>query len=563
MFRPTDPQGKLFSSFNLLSTRQETRLSKTWAHTFREKALPLIHEKPFADMYHKSQGAPNKPIRQMVGFLILKDMFDYTDEQALDAALFDVRWQVALDLDPTTAYCSQKTVHNFRVKLIEHQKGLLLFQDITQRIIEALGLSTDKQRLDSTHIRSNMAELTRLGICCETIRLFLKELKRYETNLYERVPETLRKRYLKDDQSRTRYEDVKRGEAKRRLPVAGRDLYRLRQLFENEASLHERESVQLLIRVLDEQFEIVDDPRPPSEGDADAGEEAIPIEPKKQSPSDSLQSPHEPDATYGVKGSGYEAQIAETHGNKTEEDPKPEMITHARVSDSCDSDIHETMPAINELAERGIQPKELQTDANFTSSEVVLDAEEKGTEIVGPVKGGEGLLPGPEDITIDDFQFDKNDLSQTRCPNGKSPIEQIYDPETGKLKVFFDENDCQACPQAERCPAKPSKSPKPETPRRFISTDIFEHKLEQRRRVQTTDVFKKRYAIRAGVEATNSELKRTHGMGRLRVRRRKRVELAVFLKVLACNVKRFVGYHVEKFRVACRDGMPTATAMST
>jgi hypothetical protein len=37
-------------------------------------------------------------------------------------------------------------------------------------------------------------------------------------------------------------------------------------------------------------------------------------------------------------------------------------------------------------------------------------------------------------------------------------------------------------------------------------------------------------------------LKRCHGFGKLRVRRRPRVALAVHLKVLALNVKRYVGH---------------------
>jgi hypothetical protein len=58
---------------------------------FCDKALPLINENAFADMYHESQGAPNKSVTLLFGLLILKDMFDFTDEQtwpSLSVALF-------------------------------------------------------------------------------------------------------------------------------------------------------------------------------------------------------------------------------------------------------------------------------------------------------------------------------------------------------------------------------------------------------------------------------------------------------------------------------------------
>ena len=57
--------------------------------------------------------------------------------------------------------------------------------------------------------------------------------------------------------------------------------------------------------------------------------------------------------------------------------------------------------------------------------------------------------------------------------------------------------------------------------------------------IQQTTEWKDRYKIRAGIEATNSELKRAHGIGRLRVRRLSKVCFAVACKLTACNIKRW------------------------
>ena len=64
--------------------------------------------------------------------------------------------------------------------------------------------------------------------------------------------------------------------------------------------------------------------------------------------------------------------------------------------------------------------------------------------------------------------------------------------------------------------------------------------LEFRRRAEASGEFAERYTIRAGIEATNSELKCKHGLGKLRMRGRPRVELSVNLKALSCNYKRMV-----------------------
>ena len=66
----------------------------------------------------------------------------------------------------------------------------------------------------------------------------------------------------------------------------------------------------------------------------------------------------------------------------------------------------------------------------------------------------------------------------------------------------------------------------------------FELRLrDQMYALQQTTAWKDRYKIRSGIEATNSELKRAHGIGRLKVRRLAKVCFAVACKVTACNIK--------------------------
>ena len=56
---------------------------------------------------------------------------------------------------------------------------------------------------------------------------------------------------------------------------------------------------------------------------------------------------------------------------------------------------------------------------------------------------------------------------------------------------------------------------------------------------QQTTHWKQLYKIRSGIEATISELKRCHGLGKLRVRRAAKVCFALACKVIACNIKRW------------------------
>jgi hypothetical protein len=64
--------------------------------------------------------------------------------------------------------------------------------------------------------------------------------------------------------------------------------------------------------------------------------------------------------------------------------------------------------------------------------------------------------------------------------------------------------------------------------------------------IQQTTEWKDRYRIRSGIEATNSELKRSHGIGKLRVRRAVKVCFAVACKLIACNIKRWAKAHAAQ-----------------
>ena len=230
MFRKKDSQRNLFESRNLVPPAKQRRLQASWAETFRAHALPLIDEAQFASLYCDDNGRPNQPVATVLGVLLLKEMFALTDAEALEQLEFSLQWQHALELTPDEAHLAQKTLHNFRARLLAHDRGRQAFEATTDGILQALGTKVTRQRLDSTHVISNIAVLSRLGLLCETLRHFLKTLAAQHPRLYGRVSKRLRLRYLKKDGSATAYQDAPSGTGKRRLPVCARDLYRLHQL---------------------------------------------------------------------------------------------------------------------------------------------------------------------------------------------------------------------------------------------------------------------------------------------------------------------------------------------
>ena len=104
------------------------------------------------------------------------------------------------------------------------------------------------------------------------------------------------------------------------------------------------------------------------------------------------------------------------------------------------------------------------------------------------------------------------------------------------VALTFERQACESCALLAVCPVRWNQDGDGYT----VTVDLKAVNLERRRRALASGAFKEGYRIRAGIEATVSELKRRHGLGALRVRGRGRVELAVYLKALACNIKRMV-----------------------
>ena len=79
-----------------LTDREKRMLEKSWAKPFAERIFPLIDESKFACLYSDKASRPNTPVNICVGALILKELFNMTDEEMVDSLVFDVRFQYAL-----------------------------------------------------------------------------------------------------------------------------------------------------------------------------------------------------------------------------------------------------------------------------------------------------------------------------------------------------------------------------------------------------------------------------------------------------------------------------------
>ncbi len=532
MYKKTSPQQKLFGVDTQLSPSLRNRLTSSWAHLFKAEVLPILfkNEDQYAMLYGNT-GRPNFSVARLLGLCLLQELNNLSDQQALDTFSFDIRWRYALDVSDDEDYLSRRSLVEFRRRLADKDPDMKLvrnvFDNIRDSAIKKLDLSASNQRLDSTHIISNIRVRGRIDLFTNTITLFLKSL---DEEHFSRIPQSIQQWHSDNPEG---WFGLGPAEIKVKLGELAQYLYALILIFEKDNDLISGEPYQLLVRLFNEQCEFTNG--------QSSNEEHPKVQVKKKSEGATLQSPYDPDASCGHKGSGYSLHIAETCNNVE----KTEIITDYEVHGAARSDIGKTLSVIERLDDAGLKPETLFADGGYPSVPSALKVVEQDIEFMTPVNRGRLQ---DDIISRDLFKFGSNGLA-TECPMGHKPIDHrilSHNNKTGSsLHAIFDGDTCRSCSMLDQCPVRaPNHRNKDCQARDTVGDFRLEITPEIRLRdhmysIQQTTEWKDRYRIRSGIEATNSELKRSHGIGKLRVRRLAKVCFAVACKVIACNIKRW------------------------
>ena len=161
MYKQTSPQQKLFGVETQISPSLRSRLESSWAHLFRCEVLPILfrNEDHYAMLYGNT-GRPNFSVARLLGLCLLQEWNDLSDQEALDTFSFDVRWRYALDVSDEKDYLSRHSLVEFRRRLAAKDPEMKLIRTVFDTIKDSamgkLGVSVANQRLDSTHITSNI-----------------------------------------------------------------------------------------------------------------------------------------------------------------------------------------------------------------------------------------------------------------------------------------------------------------------------------------------------------------------------------------------------------------------
>ena len=512
-------QTVLFDPWNYLSPIRRRMLNESWAGLFQEQilnALPVEHLSPF---FTTGFGRPTKELHTVLGTLILQQAFDLTDEETVNHLAFNIQWHYALNIteeSDSAKYMCPKTLWNMRAVVISNDLDPVLFENVTDTLIRVFDVNTDNQRIDSVHIKSNMRRLGRIGIFTRSIQTFLTNLKRGHLHLFETVDDHIIDKYV-SEKSLKCFSMIKPSDSHKTLTSVSTDLFNLIGQFRDCPEVCAMYSYKQLERVLNEQCNVVET------GEGKRAEVRKP----KEIPSDSLQNPSDPDASYsGHKGQGYQVQVMETYSKDEDDSEKnvPNLITYVHVERAHESDAAALMPAVEAVRNRNAEPKEVLADTLYGSDENCQAAARAGVGVVAPAAG-----KGTDGLGLTGFGLSE-DGTVLSCPAGQAPIRTAK--KNSRHTAAFDSQCCAACPHLKDCPVKEGKR---QYYLRYTDKDI---RIAQRRAYEKTDEFTDRYRWRAGVEGTMSQYDRRTGVKKLRVRGLENVRFCAVLKAAAVNIFR-------------------------
>lgn len=527
MFRPNNHhlQIPIISSISQLSEAYRERLDTSWAGTFYREFFLRLDEAPFAVLFSDKASRPNTAINRLVSLEYLKAGHGWSDEEMFDALRFDLQVRYSLGLwDLGVDDFELRTVYNFRRRLTQHMQATgenLLdqaFEHVTDAQIAAFGLRTDKQRMDSTFVASNIRAMSRLQLLVEVLQRVHRMLRPPEQERYAAAFAP----YLKGSAGQYVYH-VKTGTTAPHLQAIGELMQQL--VAELPPAYAQEAAYQLLVRVFGEHFV--------------AQAASVCVKPGQDISAASLQSPDDPEATCRTKAGetykGYVANVTETCHPENPLQLIVKVQTATNITDDGDL-FAEAVPAL--VARTDLQ--EVHTDGGYNGQ--AADAAAAAQDVIHIQSAIRGAQPSGDRVALAEFAIapaDRGTPDTLTCPQGQTaPVRASRK----HLKAAFDINHCRDCPLfGVRCPVDPGQHQQ-HAVLRFTQRQIDVARRRQRCAAERASA----HQLRPAVEATMRSVKHPFPGSKLPVRGRIRMSMLMIGACAMTNVRRIHRYLVRE-----------------
>jgi transposase len=391
----------------------------------------IVCDEDFADCYAQGVGRPSIPPSQLAKLLLLQYRTGLSDEQAMEAVCWDLRWKIALGLAVDHSGWNSSTLTRFRARLLLHGKERLALEN-SLALAGELGLldAPAEQIVDSTPMLGAAATQDTVRLVRSGVRKLLDAVAASDEDTARRLDAGLEFGYARPAEKPDCHWREKQ-ERERMLTRVAEDAERALRAVEQAEGLLAEAAVQdahALLRELIGQ-------------DFDVDQNGVPRL-HRGTRCDRILSVHDPEMRHGRKSQHQRFDGFKLHAAAT--NAKQPLITAVEVAPANQQDGSQAA-ALVDCQPKQRRPKRLLGDTAYGVGPVRAELAERDVEVLAPVPEAPTRAGR---LQKRDFRADLESGTVT-CPAGE--VAEIRTEPSGQRRASFSKPVCNGCPLRSRC----------------------------------------------------------------------------------------------------------------
>ena len=391
----------------------------------------IVRDEDFADCYSDGVGCPSIPPSRLAKLLLLQYRAGLSDEQAMEAVAWDLRWKIALGLPVDHRGWNSSTLTRFRARLLLHGKERLALE-ATLSLADKLGLldAPAEQIVDSTPMLGAAATRDTVRLVRSGVKKLIDAVADADRRAAQALDDGLEFDYAgPSEKPDCRWRE--KAERERMLTRVAEDAERALRAVRRAEGMFAEEAVKeawALLRELVGQ-------------DFDVDEDGVPRL-HRGTRRDRIVSTVDTEMRHGRKSrqrrfDGYKLSAAATNA------PEP-LITAIEVAAASEQDGPQAKSLVDQQPERR-RPERLLGDTAYGTGPVRAQLAEREVEVLAPV---------PE-APRREGRIDKRDFAidlvagTVGCPAGE--VAPIRTEPSGQRRAQFKQGACGRCPLKPQC----------------------------------------------------------------------------------------------------------------
>jgi hypothetical protein len=391
----------------------------------------IVRDEDFAECYSPSMGRPSIPPSQLARVMLLQHRTGASDEAAMEAVAWDLRWKIALGLPVDHQGWHPTSLTKFRARLLLHGKERVALEN-TLAVAEELGMldGTAEQIIDSTPMLGAAATQDTVRLVRHGVKKLIDAVADVDGEAAGPLDDGLRFDYSRpNDKPDCRWRE--KTERERMLTRVAQDAERALRAVEHTDGLLADQRVAdahaLLRELIGQDFDIDDDgvPRLHRGTRADRIVSTVDVEMRH-----GRKSQHQ-------RFDGYKLSAAVTNTAEP-------LITAVEVASASEQDGPRAKHLID-AQPPGRRPRRVLGDTAYGTGPVRGELSDRGVEVLAPLAPG---MVKPGRLGKRDFRVDL-EAGIVACPAGETAV--IRTEPKGARRARFAKATCDRCSLRERC----------------------------------------------------------------------------------------------------------------